>query len=830
MVDFGKMVSKKQGLDARNLMELFNSLDRQASHTTLRPIQEAIIRMLQAHPNDHDLVLKMSTGAGKTAVALLYLKSHMVETKRPGVYLCPTVQLVNQVIEEGLRLGIKASHYAAGEQYPGTAAMSGQEVIVCTYNKLFNARTTFDRDDVLLRPLAIVLDDAHAGIEEVRNAFTLRIDGNLHSSLLKVLDAGCRPYVSAKWAEIVDGNPGEIFEVPYWIWKAVLAQVIKVLSPKMDEEPSCFVWSNIRDHLRWCRCVMSGTDMEIVPTIMPLPGNRAYWNAGHRLFMSGTLADDSVLVRELGCEPEAAKNPIFSTDDRGIGERMVLVPSLVHKDLSRSWVMQICRRLSSRVNVVVLCNSEKSARQWEPVGAKVVIGDDVESCVRELRDGKTKFAAFAQRYDGIDLPDDACRVLVLDGMPLGQGVTDRYDSMKQEVPGGIRNRVIYRIEQGMGRAVRSNADYAVVILCGLDLANFVGNREVVDHMNPATRAQVDLAIELANLATQEMGTSPKSTVQDMVVKCLTRDEGWKQLYNDRVRSVAESYSVTVDKRRIDLASSEQSAAQAATDNNATKSVELTEQAITSLASDEGEKGWLMQEEANYLFEIDPGKALEKQSFAHTKNKSTFRPPQGVVVRPPAPGKFEALSVVSQWFRSFANPNAAIAELQMLRTRLSYESNPKALEQAILELARPLGAIGSRPEEDLGAGPDDLWLWPEASLVMEVQNGHEHPLPKKDSGQLHDSLQWFKENYPARVPLPVVVAKVTSAEKDANFPTGTRVLTPKTMTTLLDNLDIFIQRLVAKAPLIQSPQDILNWQSELGLLPGQFVAKYTVPLR
>jgi len=29
------LFAKKQGLDARNLMELFNSLDRQASHTTL---------------------------------------------------------------------------------------------------------------------------------------------------------------------------------------------------------------------------------------------------------------------------------------------------------------------------------------------------------------------------------------------------------------------------------------------------------------------------------------------------------------------------------------------------------------------------------------------------------------------------------------------------------------------------------------------------------------------------------------------------------------------------------------------------------------------------
>ncbi|MCX6000461.1 MAG: DEAD/DEAH box helicase family protein, partial [Chloroflexi bacterium] len=168
MVDFGRLVGKRQSLDARDLGKLFNSLDRQASHTSLRPVQEETVKKMQARRSDRDLVLKMSTGAGKTAVALVYLKSYMTEMKRPGVYLCSTTQLVNQVIEEGLKLGIRASHYAASEPYPGAAAMSGQEVVVCTYNKLFNAKTTFDREDVLLRPVAIVLDDAHAGIEEVR--------------------------------------------------------------------------------------------------------------------------------------------------------------------------------------------------------------------------------------------------------------------------------------------------------------------------------------------------------------------------------------------------------------------------------------------------------------------------------------------------------------------------------------------------------------------------------------------------------------------------------------------------------------------------------------
>lgn len=86
--------------------------------------------------------------------------------------------------------------------------MTGGAVIVCTYDKLFNARTTFDRHDVGITPCAIVLDDAHAGVEEVRQAFTLTCaHDDVVGKLLSVLEGGCRPYASGKWEDLVDGRP-----------------------------------------------------------------------------------------------------------------------------------------------------------------------------------------------------------------------------------------------------------------------------------------------------------------------------------------------------------------------------------------------------------------------------------------------------------------------------------------------------------------------------------------------------------------------------------------------------------------------------------------------
>ena len=173
--------------------------------------------------------------------------------------------------------------------------------------------------------------------------------------------------------------------------------------------------------------------------------------------MSATLVDDSVLVRELGCDSASAAQPIRAKRDRGVGERMVLAPTLIDKSLDVNWVKGLCKNLARNHNVVVLTPSEKQARSWEECGATVALGDEVGPLVKELKDSASgqRFAALPQRYDGVDLPDDSCRILVIDGLPHGEGVADRFDSSLSQA---VQMRLIHRIEQGMGRAVRSHAD------------------------------------------------------------------------------------------------------------------------------------------------------------------------------------------------------------------------------------------------------------------------------------------------------------------------------------------------------------------------------------
>ena len=300
MVDFKSLVKKKRTVDVTDLLKLFESLDRQTSHTDLRPAQLQALQTLSSRRKDRDTVLKISTGAGKTTVALLYLQSHMEEKEEPVVYLCPTNQLVEQVQQEAVNLGIEALVYPAGEPHPPVDGTSGKAIILCTYDKLFNAITTFDRSDVYLRPCAMVLDDAHAGVEEVRDAFTLRITGGgLHKNLLSLLGAQCEQFKPGLWQFILKGDPLRSLEVPFWIWQPLLDETQRLLDSYSEDKTLIFVWPFLRDILRWCRCVVSGAGIEIVPDVLPVNKSLAYSEAKHRLFMSATLADDSVLVREL---------------------------------------------------------------------------------------------------------------------------------------------------------------------------------------------------------------------------------------------------------------------------------------------------------------------------------------------------------------------------------------------------------------------------------------------------------------------------------------------------------------------------------------------------
>ena len=829
MVKFGKFIKDKKPTDTSDFVKLFASLDRQASHTDLRPAQRSVLKLLGPRRSEHDLVLKISTGAGKTAVGLLYLYSFLEERKEPVVYLCPTVQLIEQVLGEAHSLGIPAHHYPAGEPRPHADGLAGKAVLVCSYEKLFNARTTFNRQDVLLRPSALVLDDAHAGVERVRAAFTARVStGDTYNAVVKLLSGPLSKYQPGLWSDLMRADPSVDIEVPFWIWRGVVDEVREILSDVADDELP-FVWAFIRDELQWCRCVISAHALEIVPDIPPVENIRAYAGAKNRLFMSATLADDSVLVRELACDKTAAENPVRAKNDQGLGERMVIAPHLFDHQIKQAWIVGLVSALAKTANVVILSPSGQSARKWESAGASVVMGDDVSEAVRRLKKTKPNLVAFVQRYDGIDLPDDACRVIVLDGLPVGEGVVDRYDSQRMGILGGMRSTLIHRIEQGLGRAVRSAADYAVVILAGEDLTSFISRKGVLDAMNPDTRAQLELARELAELARSE-GVGAKDAIVDMIKQCIKRDDEWKRFYNEKIRAVERKTENAKVKRTIRLAAAEREAFSDARANNVMEAISVLSSAIQEMGLDGAEKGWYLQKIAVLQYGMDKAESLRTQHAAHALDRTLFRPPE-LVKRPTKAGQLDGAAIFLRWYQNFTDGNGAIAAFHDIRLRAMYSNSAGTVEQAFAELAAILGAEGSRPEKEFGEGPDILWIWAGQPVVIEAKTGNLERLHKSDAQQILHHVAWFRRVFaPMGQPVALMLSRADRADAKSGFPEDIRVMTNDGLGRLVADVESFLIEIAGLAPGQITAKKVRESQQKHGLLPAQILSGYTTKIR
>src|SRR5699024_9993434 len=113
--------------------------------------------------------------------------------------------------------------------------------------------------------------------------------------------------------------------------------------------------------------------------------------------------------------------------------------------------------------------------EWEDIATALVSKpNDIEAEVERLRLGNhSGNVVIVNRYDGIDLPDDACRLLVIDSLPFALSNSERRESAALRDSEAMVSRQVQRLEQGMGRAVRSRDDRCAVILTGPRLTQLI---------------------------------------------------------------------------------------------------------------------------------------------------------------------------------------------------------------------------------------------------------------------------------------------------------------------------------------------------------------------
>ena len=800
MVDFGKLSMRQKRSVPVEPDEIFLRLPKSPGFDDLWSSQADALRQWSKRRDESDIVIKLNTGGGKTLVGLLIAQSTINERGGPVLYLCPTVQLRDQILEQARSYGIKAVPYLSGKDIP-EEFLAGEAVLIATYQALFNGLSKFGisgtaRDPIHLQ--GIILDDAHTAFSSMREIFSLAIRRadlrDLYEELTTLFRADFAPQGrQGTYDDILSERDDAILEVPYVSWATRSDEVRRRIAP-LAESKFPFVWPLLRDAFEQCHALVSKDEIAITPLQPMVDLFPSFSDCPRRIYMSATVADDSSIVRTFDANVSSVSNPITPTSLAGVGERMVLIPDLTRLDSSHTTKLSkaLAQGVSATYGTVILTPSTASARIWSDI-ASVVQGDEVAPAVTHLVNRSSNGPyALSNRYDGIDLPGDSCRLLIVSGLPQGSNIYDLFRATVLEGSGTINATLAQRLEQGMGRGTRGGGDHCVVLLLGRDLVGWISRGANLQLLTNTTQKQVRIGLEVSREITSV------HEFEDTLNKCLERSSDWTQFHAEAIADASTITSVNADP--LSVAAAERKYFGYVRNGYYPRATAYIEKFISQNGNLHSKvKGWLFELGARASHYANNSTTNGKlQRAAYSLNRNLCRPTSAI--------NYTLLSVptgqtvkIAGYVEQFALLGGALADFDQIVAQLVDTATSNQFEEALKNLGDILGFSAERPEKEQGQGPDVLWILNESEAwVMEAKSKKkvDNKLNKSEHGQLLQSYLWFEEHYPSLHGVGIVVHPNADATNSVTVGPSMALTLPK-LGEMIGSVRILLQDLTSE---------------------------------
>ena len=831
MVDFNKLRRQRQNQEPLHPGEIFLRLPKSPGLDDLWSGQAEALRLWYERRAEKDIVIKLNTGGGKTLVGLLIGQSILNERKGPVLYLCPTTQLQDQIIEQSARYGIPAVPYMKGQEL-SKEFMAAEAVMIATYHALFNGRSKFGVSGASshVHLEGLILDDAHTAFSNMREIFSLSIEREKHQGLYEELTSQVRGDLKRQnrqgtFDDIFSGLENSIIEVPYISW-ANRAQEVRQRIAGIAWEEFPFVWPLIRDSFEQCHALISRDRFVITPLHPIVDLFPSFTGCPRRIYMSATVADDSSIIKTFDADSCSVSDPISPTSLAGVGERMILAPELMPltDGNSRELANRLAKEVAKTAGVVILTPSTAIAKKWEDI-ATVVEGEDVAHAVNSLRNRSSNGPfVFPNRYDGIDLLSDSCRLLIISGLPQGSNVYDLFRAAVLEGSGTLDTTLAQRVEQGMGRGTRGGGDHCVVLLLGPELVVWVSRAANLELLTNTTRAQIIVGMDVS----KEVKSS--DLLSETVNQCLKRTSDWTKYH---ANALADATNLRlVDERSLRIATAERRYFGQLRNGYYQKATAI----IENFARDTDDldpklRGWLFElgaRSAHLGNDSEKREKLQHEAFAH--NKNLHRPAFQTHYAPlKAPTK--QAEMIVEYVMRFALRRGALVEFDELAAWLVPSVTSGQFEEALKSLGEVLGFATQRPDNEQNIGPDVLWLLDSTTtwtIEAKSRKKHDRSLKKAEHSQLLQALQWVQEYYPDMNHLGVVVHPNANATKSVTVGQTMALTLPK-LRELVGSVRTLLEELISEPmgrPTLEARCE--SRIRDLQLCPGQIEQRYLSP--
>lgn len=476
------------------------------------------------------ITIELPTGTGKTLIGLLIAEFRRTRYNEKVLFLCPTNQLVNQVVRQSNEeYGIKCVSFTGSQRdydpLTVTEFNAGKIIGVTNYSTLFNSNPYFKDADIL------IFDDAHLGDNYVASNWTVTIgkykDIDLYAGLINLMsDDIDENFYSILTKE--SPSPAEINDcdmIPVFNTYERSTEIITLVDKYLETSGSSirFSWRNIRNNLQSCLIYLNWNRLVIRPYIPPTKTLDAFSTPKQRIFMSATFGKCGELERTFGIDKIKRLDMVKDWENKAIGRRFFLFPSTSYSESeSKEFIKQLLT-LVERSLVIVKSDKAKAVfEDWvgEQFDHTIEIFD-----IRENTDDYIKssngISVVANRFSGMDLPNDECRLLILNDLPDATHLQEKFLISRMASRVLYQERIKSRIIQAVGRCTRGNTDYAVVCVLGNELGNALyGTKNIADY-NPEIRAEISFGYDNS----KEKGTAKYLELVDLF---LNKKDEWQE--------------------------------------------------------------------------------------------------------------------------------------------------------------------------------------------------------------------------------------------------------------------------------------------------------------
>lgn len=840
MIDFTKKIPAASRSKQTAPVLLYDDLDRKATAGPLRPVQnEVLTEWYNNRFENKDVIVKLHTGEGKTLIGLLMLQSRLNAGKGPALYVCPTKQLASQTYKDAIKFGVPSILDQGGTDIPEDV-LESKKIWITYVQRVFNGRTKLGLDNAGTAIGTMVIDDSHACIESIRSATSIRIPRSreLFRALLAMFESSLRQQGEGTFLNILnDDYSSEVMSIPYWDWINRTTEISQLFYDYSEDDSVKFAYPLIKDILKDCTAYATSQGIEIVPDYSLIYRFQFFVNCQQRIFMSATTQDDSFFIKGFGLSKEAIENPLINTTKKWSGEKMILFPTRVDDSITHEYMRKYLCYLGAKKSMkcVALVPSLRIADIYTKQDYPAVMVSNNEIMEQELEYLRTGIGAtphavvFPNRYDGIDLADDQCRVLMMDGKPVFGNLSDRYEQACRQDSDIVATKVAQKIEQGLGRSVRGEKDYSVILMIGEDLVRFVKSSQNQKFFSAQTRQQILIAEALLESITKESEDKGIKAIHDVLTQCLNRDEGWKVYYHQSMEGTKDNID---EHPYIPIIEMEEMAESLMRTGKFEEAYARYQQIADSYKDKPQEKGWYLQLAAKCKYHYDKIGGQKLQEVAHNYNLYLLKPNDLHYSPIPRINK-NAAEIALAYVKKHSKHDDLSMHIEELLSHLTFGMPSKKFEDAMKEIGELLGYSSQRPDQEFKVGPDNIWMEPinRQFFVIECKNEvhtTRDAINKEEVGQMNNHIAWFEKNYKGELLVSYIhVHSTNKVSNQANYTKDVRIMTPEKMTIFKEHIKRYVKELFNYNIATLDEGLVAEALRVNELLPTDIVSRYTV---